>query len=159
MILATAAFFLASDSGWVAPEKIDTVETDTDHDGKIDMWHTYKDGKKIRTAKDSDGDGKTDRYTLYLKGRNLVLKEADTNFDGKIDRRLLMEWDPDKKMTLVTDRVQRIPTPGYIVIWKEEDNNFDGKIETYYEKGKAVPPSLHAPTIPSLIKSRVLSEC
>ncbi len=95
--------------------------------------------KPTSMAKDTNHDGKPDRFTLLLKGRNLILREVDTNFDGKIDQRSLMEWDPDKKITIMTSRIERIPNPGYAVIWREEDKDFNGKIDAYREKGKKDP--------------------
>ncbi len=97
--------------------------------------------KPTSIAKDTNHDGKPDRFTLFLKGRNLILREVDTNFDGKIDQRSLMEWDPNKKITVMTNRVEQIPNPGYSVIWMEEDRNFDGKIDAYREKGKKEDPT------------------
>lgn len=89
-----------------------------------------------RTAKDSNHDGRPDRFSLFLKERNLVLKEADTNADGKIDQRALVEWDANKQMTIMTNRVERITVPGYRTLWKEEDKDFDGVIDAYYERSK-----------------------
>ena len=88
-------------------------------------------------GKDTNGDGKPDRFSLFVKGRELVLREADRNFDGKIDRRALQRWNGDKKIrTFINNRVSSIPTPGYENVWVEEDNDYDGKVDVYKEKGK-----------------------
>ena len=106
------------------------AESDTDFDGKIDTWEFYDEkGVLKRRARDSNKDGKPDQFYELLKGKNLVLKEYDRNYDGKIDKRQLVEWG----MIKYAPNIQ--PTPGYKTIWKEEDNNFDGKIDVCREKG------------------------
>ena len=117
------------------------AEIDSDFDGKIDTWIMYNvEGKAKTIAKDTHHNRRPDYFQTFLKGRELVLREYDRNFDGRIDKRALMQWDPNKKITVVTNgRVGTIPNPGYRWIWKEEDNNFDGKIDVYQERDNKNP--------------------
>ncbi|MBI3253057.1 MAG: hypothetical protein HYZ52_07130 [Candidatus Omnitrophica bacterium] len=99
-----------------------------------------KEGHVIGSETDRNGDGKYDVFKHFLKGRNLVLKESDTNFDGKIDKRELLEWSADKKISVpVNGRMQFIPNPGYVALRTEQDTDFDGKIDVYKERGNKSP--------------------
>ena len=117
------------------------AEIDSDFDGKIDTWIMYDaEGKTKTIAKDTNHDGRPDSFQKLLKGRELVLKEYDRNFDGRIDKRELRQWDANKKIAIVMNgRVSSIPNPGYKWVWKEEDNNYDGKIDVYQERGNKNP--------------------
>ncbi len=117
------------------------AEIDRDGDGKPEQWVTYdSQGKTKSIAKDSNHDGKPDLFQEMLKGRNLVLKESDRNYDGKIDQRVLQQWDANKRITtFMNGRPGHIPNPGYTWIWKERDNDFDGKIDDYLERGNKNP--------------------
>ncbi|MBI4352695.1 MAG: hypothetical protein HY593_02090, partial [Candidatus Omnitrophica bacterium] len=81
------------------------------------------------TARDTNGDGKPDQFKKLVKGRELVLKEYDRNFDGKIDKRVLAQWD------VIRTQPGAPGIPGYRNVQREEDNDFDGKIDAYREKG------------------------
>ena len=120
----------------LAAEKPEIKTADKNGDGKVDQWTYLASGKTIRTARDTNGDGKPDRYSLFIKGRNLVLRETDANFDGKIDQRALASWDGNKKITAGGIPPRSIPNPGYDNLWKDVDNDFDGKIDQAREKGK-----------------------
>ena len=120
----------------LAVEKPEIKTADKNGDGKIDLWTYLKEGKTTRTARDTNGDGKSDRYSLFIKGRNLVLRETDVNFDGKIDQRALASWDGNKKIITGGVPPRSIPNPGYDNLWKEIDSDFDGKIDLAREKGK-----------------------
>lgn len=117
------------------------TEIDTDFDGKKDRWISYDaEGKTKTISKDTNHDGKPDSFQEMLKGRNLILKESDRNYDGKIDQRALQQWDANKRITTFMDgRPSTIPNPGYTWIWKEQDNDFDGKIDDYLERGNKNP--------------------
>jgi hypothetical protein len=111
-----------------------SAENDKDHDGKIDSWDYYSPkGSLLKTGLDRNGDGKPDQFKQMLKGRTLVLKETDRNFDGKIDRRQLDQWGTRKFGPGIPE------VPGYITLWKEEDNDHDGKIDVYHERGNKSP--------------------
>jgi len=124
-----------------AAEKPEIKTADKNGDGKIDLWTYLKEGRTIRTARDTNADGKPDRYSLFIKGRNLVLRETDVNFDGKIDQRALASWDGNKKIMAGGVPPRSIPNPGYDNLWKEVDNDFDGKIDVVREKGKKGDPA------------------
>ncbi len=121
-------------------EKRISAESDRDFDGQADLWEIFdSNGVLKRSARDTNHDRKPDQYNQMLKGRELVLKEHDRNFDGLIDRRVLAQWDPNKKVMtgMIGNRMIYVPNPGYINLWVEEDNDFDGKIDNYREKGNA----------------------
>lgn len=122
-------------------EKPDLRTEDKNGDGRIDFWAYRRDGKTYRTARDTNSDGKPDRFSLFVKGRNLVLRETDVNFDGKIDQRALAAWDGSKKIPVGGTPARSIPNPGYDNLWKEVDSDFDGKIDSVREKGKKGDPS------------------
>lgn len=111
-----------------------SAEIDRDFDGTFDSWSVYNEKGKLKsTATDTNKDGKPDSFKELIGGdRGLVLKENDANFDGKIDKRSLSQWDPNKSvMTMEGNRPTRIPMPGYKTLWIEQDKDFDGKIDVY----------------------------
>ena len=100
-------------------------------DGKIDTWYLYGvTGALRQIIKDSNGDNKPDEFFALLKGRNVMLREYDKNYDGRIDKRQLVEWSPNR-----LNIPGQAPIPGYVPLWTEEDKDFDGKIDAYREKG------------------------
>lgn len=104
-------------------------------DGKIDVWYLYSDKGVLRQiARDTNGDGKPDQFITMLKGRNLMLKEYDRNFDGRIDQRKLVTWSPERLKVPGQGAI-----PGYVPLWTEGDDNFDGLIDVYTEKGNKNP--------------------
>lgn len=104
-------------------------------DGKIDTGYIYSTKGVLRQiAKDTNGDGKPDQFITMLKGRNLMLKESDRNFDGRIDQRKLVTWSAERLKI-----PGQTPIPGYIPLWTEGDDNFDGKIDIYTERGNKNP--------------------
>ena len=117
-----------------------STEADKNFDGRIDYWATYDEtGRLVRSSSDSNKDGKPDLFREYTKGRELITEELDTNYDGKIDKRRLKQWKPDKTIPIfANNRITRVPNPGYIMLWEEDDNNFDGRIDAYTERGKPV---------------------
>ncbi len=134
------------------------IETDMNADGKADRTLLFKDGKRgvergdrnldgridyerlhnakgrmIQEFQDSNADEKWDKFFTYpFATRDFVLREADRNFDGKIDRRSFSEWDANKSVVIPQgNRMTRTPMPGYSVVWSEDDNDFDGLIDVY----------------------------
>lgn len=87
-------------------------------------------GVLIRTSRDTNADGKPDSHQLLLKGRILILREVDSNFDGKIDQRRLVEW------TTFRYGPSQPEIPGYRNLWREEDTDFDGIVDIYTERGQ-----------------------
>lgn len=62
------------------------VAVDTDKDGKPDRWEYYKeDGKLDRIEVDNNHDGKIDE-TVFAENGKIVRVEKDSDFDGKIDQ-------------------------------------------------------------------------
>lgn len=137
-VFSVFAFVLAAGLVSAAEKPKDGEQRlDRDNDGRKETLAVYKNGKRVRTAVDSNADGKEDQFSLFLQGRDLVLKEKDTNFDGKIDWRSLQQFNPNKKMTVMQgNRAQQLPLPGYDALWKQIDNNFDGKIDIFHVKGR-----------------------
>lgn len=137
--LLAAALLLATPL--LAAPKTETK--DADGDGKIDQWFQYDEAGHLKTtAKDTNQDGNPDTFTEMLKGRALVLRESDRNFDGRVDRRWLTEWDANKRLMTGMSRnntPQYTIVPGYKTLWSEEDNDFDGKIDVYQERGNQNP--------------------
>lgn len=124
---------------WVeyANDKRKSATVDKNHDGKADQWIVYNaKGSSFWKATDSNADGKPDQYMFFPKGgRELVLKEYDKNFDGKIDKRSFSFWDPNKKISYPNgNRMMSTPNPGYRVITSETDADFDGIIDQYLNK-------------------------
>jgi hypothetical protein len=90
-------------------------------------------GALKRISRDTNSDGKPDSHQLYVSGRTVVLREVDSNHDGKIDRRRLVEWATIKYGPGLPE------TPGYRNLWREEDSNFDGLVDIFTERGKTGP--------------------
>tara|TARA_B100000315_G_scaffold160070_1_gene148603 strand:- start:480 stop:785 length:306 start_codon:yes stop_codon:yes gene_type:complete len=66
----------------LAPKKI---EVDANYDGKADRFEYYNaKGEILKVEGDSDGDGKMDEWISYKNGQPLK-SEKDTNGDGKPD--------------------------------------------------------------------------
>src|SRR3990167_5135682 len=101
----------------LAAEKVEVKTSDKNGDGRIDQWAYLREGKTYRTARDSSGDGKPDRFSLFIKGRNLVLREADVNADGRIDQRALASWDANKKIPSGGAPHRWISYPSYVNLW------------------------------------------
>ena len=133
-------FFIQGGIALAAAPRVEKL--DADKDGKTDTWKYYDpQGHLSKSAHDSNGDGKPDQFKEMLKSRNLVLREYDRNFDAKIDKRSLVQWNPNKKVPsgMVNNRLQYLNIPGYDTLWTEEDNDFDGKVDAYREHGNKNP--------------------
>ena len=61
-------------------------ELDFNHDGEMDDFYFYEEGKLIRQEIDSNFDGKIDVW-VYLDGMYIHKYEMDRDFDGVIDVR------------------------------------------------------------------------
>jgi len=59
-------------------------EMDFNHDGKMDDFYYYEEGKLIRQEIDSNFDGEIDVW-VYLDGMYIRKYEMDSDFDGEID--------------------------------------------------------------------------
>jgi hypothetical protein len=136
--------------------KLHTAEIDTDFDGKIDVWKYYDTrGKLWRKATDTNKDGKPDVWNEFVEAeRELMIQESDRNFDGKIDKRTLKKWNPNKKIQIFSNnRMTSIPNPGYETIWREEDNNFDGIIDVYWNRDKKAASKVGQPMDTALLNT------
>jgi len=71
-------------NGRMSEEDIDSHFT-----GKVDVWKIYVDGELSRIKRDTNGDGKPDVWEIYVKGK-LDRVGVDLEFDGHVDR-----WDRD----------------------------------------------------------------
>lgn len=142
------------------------IEEDRDFDGKIDSWGLCNpEGFVFYKTVDSNNDGKVDKVSNFVDGkRDFVLKEADLNFDGKIDKRMYQMWDAEKMLSISDgSKMNRVPNPGYTTIWMEEDGDFDGVIDKFkskdkMQKNKTGQPMNSLPTKPEDLKgqSRIL---
>jgi hypothetical protein len=59
-------------------------EMDFNHDGKMDDFYFFEEGKLVRQEIDSNFDGAVDIW-VYLDGMYILRYEMDSDFDGKID--------------------------------------------------------------------------
>jgi hypothetical protein len=59
-------------------------EMDFNHDGKMDDFYFFEEGKLIREEIDSNFDGAVDIW-VHLDGMYILRYEMDSDFDGKID--------------------------------------------------------------------------
>ena len=66
----------------IYPEK---VEADKNYDGIPDYAEYYKGDKIIRREADTDFDGKMDEWTTFDENGKPIKAERDTNKDGKPD--------------------------------------------------------------------------
>ena len=66
----------------IFPEK---VEADKNYDGTPDYAEYFQNGKIIKREADSDFDGKMDEWTYFDESGKPTKTERDTNKDGKPD--------------------------------------------------------------------------
>ena len=59
-----------------------SIEEDTDGNGKVDKWETYKDGSLSVMALDTAGRGTPDRRLMYRPDGSMDHIEADPNGTG-----------------------------------------------------------------------------
>jgi hypothetical protein len=59
-------------------------ESDTDYDGRIDLWMSFVEGRLAEENVDTNRDGKPDEWKVYVNGQISRIKR-DRNFDGKPD--------------------------------------------------------------------------
>ena len=61
------------------------VQVDSDYDGKIDRIETYdQTGQVQKVEADTNSNGKMDEWVTYKNGKP-IKKEKDQNEDGKVD--------------------------------------------------------------------------
>ena len=59
-------------------------ELDFNHDGCMDDFYFFEEGKLIRQEVDTNYDGAVDVW-VYLDGQYILRYEMDSNFDGSVD--------------------------------------------------------------------------
>jgi hypothetical protein len=59
-------------------------ELDFNHDGQMDDFYYYEDGKLVRQEIDSNFDGAVDLW-VYLDGMYILKYEMDSDYDGSVD--------------------------------------------------------------------------
>lgn len=60
-------------------------ESDSNYDGRIDVWIDFVEGRISKEELDTNGDGKPDVWKYYVNG-SLSRVQRDRNFDGKPDQ-------------------------------------------------------------------------
>jgi hypothetical protein len=63
-------------------------EIDSDHDGRIDLWLFFQNGKVGEEQRDTNIDGEPDELITFNELGQISRVRRDRNFDGKID-----EWE------------------------------------------------------------------
>jgi hypothetical protein len=63
-------------------------EIDSDHDGRIDLWLFFQNGKVGEEQRDTNIDGEPDELITFNEVGQISRVRRDRNFDGKID-----EWE------------------------------------------------------------------
>lgn len=115
-------------------------EADRNHDGRIDQWKLYNPkGSASKVCDDTNKDGKPDQWKQLLRGTMMILKENDRNFDGRVDRRVLQEFDANRRLFVGGNPPKRLLVPGYVTIWREEDTDYDGDVDVFKQKGDPNP--------------------
>lgn len=129
------------------PGEVVRQEEDTNGDGRVDTWSTFKSGKLVRREVDTKGEGRPDvvfSYTneilareerdenhagqpsfraLYRDGR-LARVEKDVSGDGKMD--LWITYDADQSEPVVVKEDRDLDGDGAVDLW------------SYYEGGRLV---------------------
>ena len=82
-------------------------ESDINHDGKVDVWYQYLDGKVIETRFDRNHDGEVDELRQYARGQ-LSRITRDSNGDGKMDTWEVYEAGKLRRMGIDLDADGRV---------------------------------------------------
>jgi hypothetical protein len=125
-------------------DQVSRIDEDTNGDGEVDSWTTYRNGKMAQRRADTNGDGEPDTWTYYQDGQ-VVRVEMDTNGDGLRDRTdyyekgKLVRRAEDANGDGHPERITHFGSDGKIVEL-DEDKNSDGTIDvrSYYSHGKLV---------------------
>jgi hypothetical protein len=90
----------------------DPQNVDVNNDGKPDITHRVRSGKRICSVMDLNFDGRTDLLRFYEdNGQSPALEQHDYDFDGHVDDQAFFKAGK--------------------VVRKELDTNFDGLIDTW----------------------------
>lgn len=144
--------------------KQQSVEEDTNLDGRLDSWAEYRAGEIVRQRRDTDFDGFLDTWIFYRNGQ-IAREEQDMNGDGFRNRvafydngqlvREREDLDGDGRIDRVTlyDSEQRI-------LQRDEDQDGDGLIDTrsYYENGRLIRRELLDEVLQESIERETLTQ-
>jgi len=129
------------------PGEIIRQEEDTNSDGRVDTWTTFRDGKLARREVDTNGDVIPDVFFVYEKDM-IVREERDEYGEGRPSYRALYQNGKMARVERDTDRDGKIDqwiyydtaSAGELVLKEEADLNADGAIDlwSYYEGGRLV---------------------
>ncbi|UJB18578.1 MULTISPECIES: DUF2007 domain-containing protein [Lysobacter] len=86
-----------------APPATQTVETDSNGDGRTDTWTTYMNGVGTQMRSDRNGDGKVDEVARFDKNM-LQATSQDNDFDGGYETQASYLHDKSRTFTYSIDR-------------------------------------------------------
>jgi hypothetical protein len=95
-------------------------EIDTDHDGRIDLWLFFHNGKVGEEQRDTNLDGEPDETITFNELGQISRVRRDRNFDGKID-----EWEIYANGALERRGI---------------DDAFEGRVTRWDRDAELVPP-------------------
>lgn len=131
----------------IKPGEIVRQEEDTNGDGRVDTWSTFKEEKLVRREVDTKGNGRPDTIYYYEDGK-ISREERDENGDGRSSFRAVYQNGRLAKVEKDLDRDGKIDLWIYYDTTKEEetvlkeerDLNADGIVDlwSYYERGRLV---------------------
>ncbi|MGH7846570.1 MAG: hypothetical protein ACREQW_15565 [Candidatus Binatia bacterium] len=129
------------------PGEIIRQEEDTNSDGRVDTWTSFRDGKVARREADTNGDVTPDVFFAYEKDM-IVREERDEYGEGRPSYRAFYQNARIGRVERDTDRDGRVDQWIYydtasandLVLREETDLNADGAIDlwSYYEGGRLV---------------------
>ncbi len=145
----------------IKPGEIVRQEEDTNGDGRVDTWSTFKEGKLVRREVDTKGNGRPDTIYYYEDGK-ISREERDENGDGRPSFRAVYQNGRLAKVEKDLDRDGKIDLWIYYDTTKEEetvlkeerDLNADGIVDlwSYYERGRLVQRDVSALGLDYLLK-------
>jgi len=143
------------------PEEVVRQEEDTNGDGRVDAWSTFKDGKLVRREVDTRGNGRPDTIYYYEKGQ-IAREERDESDQGRPSFRAVYQDGRLAKVEKDLDRDGKMDLWIYYDIAKDEeavlkeerDLNGDGVVDlwSYYEGGRLVRRDVSALGLDYLLK-------
>ncbi|MBI4525264.1 MAG: hypothetical protein HY695_15785 [Deltaproteobacteria bacterium] len=127
------------------PREIIRQEEDTNGDGRVDTWSTFRDGKLLRREVDTKGSGRPDTHYYYDDDR-IAREERDENGDGLVSFRAIYQKGRLARVEKDLDRDGRTDLWIYydpskdqdLVLREERDLNGDGTVDvwSYYDGGR-----------------------
>ena len=81
--------------------RLEEEDNDTNKDGKPDVWKFYVDGALNRVKRDRNFDGQPDVWEIYNRG-HLERMGVDDTFDGHVDR-----WDRDEQIRMEAEEQEK----------------------------------------------------